>query len=177
MTPYGFAAFAIAALVLSLAADPAYACREGRCAERNVVESEYRKAAWAPPVAIVVPERVMVARGRVDKIETSPETVTVIEEIDMLPAGYRWEDRRCPPGTRRCKVFVPAESKFVERDVVMQPGRRVSVVTPPTYEWRGRPAAVSPGVAVSRSRALRRDWRRSRVRARGVIPPGGWIGW
>lgn len=175
---HGTAALAAAIFVFSLAAGPAHACLDGACRERSaVIERSYREVVVGPPVAVVVPERVMVAPGRVDEIETSPETITEVEEIDMLPAGYRWEYRRCPPGMRRCKVFVPAESKFVERELVVRPGRRVTVVTPPTYEWRGRPVAIAPWPLASERRALRRDWRRSRVRARDIIPPGGWVGW
>lgn len=164
---------AAAALVLSLVADPAHACRRGACGlERSVVvESE---VFVGPPVAVVAPERVMVTPGRVDEIITSPETVTVYEEIDMQPAGYAWEYWRCPPGKRRCKVFVPAESKFVEREIVVRPGRRISVVTPPAYAWRRRVMALEPSGAYV---VDRRVVSRGRLRARDIIPPGGWIGW
>lgn len=179
MAPHhGYAAFAAAVLGFSLVAAPAHACRGANCtaAQAVVVERGFREVIEGPPVVVVAPERVMVAPGRVDEMTTAPETVTVFDEIDMQPAGYRWEHRRCPPGQRRCKVFVPAESKFVEREIVVRPGRRVSVVTPPEYALERRVVAVRPGFAIERG-TFGRERPRRHLRMRDIIPPGGWIGW
>ncbi len=174
MASHHYAAFA-ALLVLSLAAAPAQACRGARC--DIVVETEFREVIPGPPLAVVAPERVMVAPGRVDEIMTTPETVTVLEEVDMQPAGYRWETRRCPPGMRRCKVFEPAESKIVEREIVVRPGRRIAVVTPPAYRWQRRVVAVQPGYVIESRAFVRRERARGRLSMRDIIPPGGWVGW
>ena len=179
MTPHGFLALSAAALAFALASVPAHACRGARCADAKsvVVEQSFRQVIVGPPVMVVDPERVMVSPERVDELITTPETVAVYDEIDMQPAGYRWEERNCPPGLRRCKIFEPAETKYVERDVVVRPGRRVSVVTPPEYAWRRRVVAVRPGYVIDQRTSVRGGKGERPLRARDLIPPGGWIGW
>jgi len=152
---------ALLACALSLAslATPAAACYgRGECFDRVrlpdvyrtverdvVVRRGYREIVETPPVVVVKPERVMIAPGRVTYEMTPPVTRTVFQEIVVRPAGYRWETTYGPYGERRCKVPVPAEVKVVPREVVVAPGRRMRVVTPPVYGFRERALAVRPG--------------------------------
>lgn len=147
----------LAALSLSSAATPAQACRGAECYDKVrlpdvyrtvdrsvVVRPGYRHVVETEPVVVVRPERVMVAPGRVTYATTAPVTRTVMQEIVVRRAGYRWESTWGPYGERRCKVRVPAEVKLVPREVLVRPGRRVRVVTPPVYAVRERAIAVRP---------------------------------
>lgn len=181
MVPARSAALA-AALCLSVPAAPAQACRGGDCirtAERTVVvERGFRTVIETPTVAVVRPERLVVAPGRVDTVRMPPETAAVLQEVVVQPAGYSWS-RTGPNGERCCAVPVAAETKFVARDVVVRPSRRVAVVTPPAYEWRDRVVAVRPGVrtVIDHPRAVTRERTRVRVRRADRVRAVGWIGW
>jgi hypothetical protein len=121
-------------------------------------------------------ERVMVQPGRVDYVMTPPVTRTVLQEIVVRRGGYRWASTYGPYGERRCKVPVPAEVKVVPREVVVAPGRRVRMVSPPVYAVRQRALAVRPAqrivydyppvVARERARVLVRRGGSAWVRAR-----------
>lgn len=152
------AAVAVATVTAAASASPAAACHRGaECYDRIhlpdvyrtavrpvVVRSGYREVVETRPVVVVRPERVMVAPGRVDDVMTPPVMRTVMQEIVVRPAGYRWETTWGPHGERRCKVPVPAEVKVVPREVLVRPGRRVRMVTPPVYALRNRAVAVRP---------------------------------
>lgn len=146
-----------AAIVVLVAASPAFACRGVECYDEVrlpdvyrtvdrpvIVRPGYREVVDRPPVVVVRPERVMVAPGRVSYEMTPPVTRTVFQEIVVRPAGYRWASTWGPYGERRCKVPVPAEVKVVPREVLVHPGRRVRVVQPPIYAVRERAIAVRP---------------------------------
>ncbi len=182
---------AAVAFVVTLAslASPALACRGGgecydkvrlpdvyRTVERDVVvQPGYRRVVETEPVVVVRPERVMIAPGRVSYEMTPPVTRTVMQEIVVRPAGYRWESTYGPYGERRCKVPVPAEVKLVPREVLVRPGRRVRVVSPPVYGVRQRAIEVRPAeryvvayppvVARERARVLVREGGTAWVRA------------
>lgn len=182
----------LAALALAVSASPALACRGGavcydrvrmpdvyRSVERDVVvRPGFREVVETPPVVVVRPERVLVAPGRVDYALTPPVTRTVLREIVVRPAGYRWEIHDGPYGERRCRVPVPAETKLVAHEVVVRPGRPVPLVTPPLYAVRQRALFVRPGgryvidhpPLFARERALLRVRRGGTawVRARGA---------
>lgn len=173
-----FAAAAAAALVLPLAATAAHACRGGEC-----IDVRYREVIEGPPVAIVAPVPVIVAPGRIDTVRMPPETVTVVEDVVMQPAGYMW-DRIGPDGERCCAVPVPAETKLVRRDVVVRPSRNVTLVTPPEHRWRNRVVAVAPGVrtVTDYRSSVRRSGKRERTRVRvrrttTVVARPLWYGW
>lgn len=147
-----------AALSLVSMATPAAACRPGgecydkvrlpdvyRSVDRPVVvRPGYREVVETDPIVVVRPERVMVAPGRVDYVMTPPVTRTVLQEVVVRPGGYRWASTYGPYGERRCKVPVPAEVKVVPREVLVRPGRRVRLVSPPVYAYRNRALAVRP---------------------------------
>lgn len=176
-------------VTLSSLASPALACRGGgecydkvrlpnvyRTVERDVVvQPGYRRVVETEPVVVVRPERVMIAPGRVSYEMTPPVTRTVMQEIVVRPAGYRWESTYGPYGERRCKVPVPAEVKLVPREVLVRPGRRVRVVSPPVYGVRQRAIEVRPAeryvvayppvVARERARVLVREGGSAWVRA------------
>ncbi|MCC7253111.1 hypothetical protein [Hyphomicrobium sp.] len=150
---------ALAALLsLAAAATPAMACRYGsecydkvrlpnvyRTIDRPVVvRPGYREVVETRPVVVVRPERVIVQPARVDYVRTPPVTRTVLQEVVVRRAGYRWATTYGPYGERRCKVPVPAEVKVVPREVVVRPGRRVRLVTPPVYAIQNRAVAVRP---------------------------------
>lgn len=71
---------------------------------------------------------------------------------------------------------MPAEVKVVPREVVVRPGRRVRMVTPPVYAYQNRAVAVRPAqrvvydyppvVAHERARVLVRRGGTAWVRAR-----------
>ena len=173
-----FAAAAAAALVLPLAATAAHACRGGEC-----IDVRYREVIEGPPVAIVAPVPVIVAPGRIDTVRMPPETVTVVEDVVMQPAGYMWY-RTGPDGERCCAVPVPAETKLVRRDVVVRPSRNVTLVTPPEHRWRNQVVAVAPGVRTVTDYRLsvRRSGKRERTRVRvrrttTVVARPLWYGW
>src|SRR5688572_10185725 len=146
------------AVAVSLSASPASACRGAVCYDRVeapdvyetverpvVVRRGYREVYETEPVVVVRPERVVIAPGRVDYVMTPPVTRTVYKEVVVRRAGWRWERTWGPyGGERRCKVPVPAETKLVEREVVVRPGRRVALATPPVYGYRQRAVAVRP---------------------------------
>lgn len=153
---------AVAAAVLSLAcvASPAHACR-GECYDKVrlpdvyrtverpvVVRPGYREVVETEPAVVMRTERVLVAPRRVAYVRTPPVTRTVMQEIVVRRAGWRWETTYGPYGERRCKVPVPAEVKRVPREVVVAPGRRVRVVSPPVYALRERAVAVRPAMRV-----------------------------
>lgn len=157
-----YAAAAAAALLVPLAASAAHACRGGDC-----FDVRYREVIEGPPVAIVAPIPVIVAPGRVDTVRMPPETVTVVEDVVVQPAGYAWS-RTGPNGERCCAVPVPAETKLVQREVIVRPSRTVTLVTPPEHRWRNRVVAVAPGfrtVTDTRS-SVRRSGTRERIRVR-----------
>jgi hypothetical protein len=143
------------ALLLALsatAATPALACR-GDCyhtVDRPVIVREgFREiVVETEPVVVLRTERFEVAPRRVDYLMTPPVTRTVMQEIVVRRAGYRWKTVAGPYGERRRKVFVPAEVKRVPREVVVAPGRRVRVVTPPVYALRDRVVAVRPAQTI-----------------------------
>jgi hypothetical protein len=178
------------AVLLSLAstATPALACR-GECYDRVrdpdvyrtvdrpvIVRPGYREVVETEPVVVMRSERVMVQPGRVDYVMTPPVTRTVLQEIVVRRGGYRWASTYGPYGERRCKVPVPAEVKVVPREVVVAPGRRVRMVSPPVYAVRQRALAVRPAqrivydyppvVARERARVLVRRGGSAWVRAR-----------
>jgi hypothetical protein len=182
---------AVAALVsLASAATPAMACRYGsecydkvrlpdvyRTVDRPViVRPGYREVVETRPVVYVRPERVVVQPARVDYVMTPPVTRTVFQEVVVRRGGYRWASTYGPYGERRCKVPVPAEVKVVPREVVVRPGRRVRMVTPPVYAYQNRAVAVRPAqrvvydyppvVAHERARVLVRRGGTAWVRAR-----------
>lgn len=150
---------AVAALVSFIfAATPASACRYGaecydkvrlpdvyRTVDRPViVRPGYREVVETRPVVVVRPERVMLQPGRVEYVMTPPVTRTVFQEVVVRRGGYRWASTYGPYGERRCKVPVPAEVKVVPREVVVRPGRRVRMVSPPVYAYQNRAIAVRP---------------------------------
>lgn len=181
---------AVAALgFLIVAATPASACRYGaecydkvrlpdvyRTVDRPVVvRPGYREVVETRPVVVVRPERVMLQPGRVEYVRTPPVTRTVFQEVVVRRGGYRWASTYGPYGERRCKVPVPAEIKVVPREVVVRPGRRVQMVSPPVYAYQNRAIAVRPAqrivydyppvVARERTRVLVRRGATTWVRA------------
>lgn len=141
------------ALFLALsaaAATPALACR-GECydtVDRPVIVREGFRVVETEPVVVLRTERFEIAPRRVDYVMTPPVTRTVMQEVVVRRAGYRWTTVAGPFGERRRKVFVPAEVKRVPREVVVAPGRRVRVVTPPVYALRDRVVAVRPAQTI-----------------------------
>lgn len=179
----------IATLSIAYTASPASACR-GECYDKVrlpdvyrtverpvVVRSGYREVVETDPVVVMRAERVLVSPRRVDYVMTPPVTRTVMQEVVVRRAGWRWETTYGPFGERRCKVRVPAEVKVVPREVVVSPGRRVRVVSPPVYALRERAVAVRPAmrvvydyppvVASERSRVLVRRGGTAWVRSTG----------
>ncbi len=156
MSSRGPAAVAALLLVLEITATPAQACR-GECYDKVrlpdvyrtvdrpvVVRPGFREVVETDPVVVMRAERVMVAPRRVDYVMTPPVMRTVMQEIVVRRGGYRWKTTYGPYGERRCKVPVAAEVKVVPREVVVAPGRRVRVVSPPVYALRERAVAVRP---------------------------------
>lgn len=117
-----------------------------RTVERPVVvERGYREVYETRPSVVVRPERVMLSPPRVEYAMTPPVTRTVLQEVVVRRAGYRWETTYGPYGEeRRCKVPVPAEVKVVPREILVRPGRRVRMVTPAVYGYQNRAVAVRP---------------------------------
>ena len=146
------------AATLSAAVSPASACHGRaecydkvrfpdvyRTVERPVVvERGYREVYETRPAVLVRPERVMLSPPRVEYAMTPPVTRTVLQEVVVRRAGYRWERTYGPYGERRCKVPVPAEVKVVPREILVRPGRRVRMVTPAVYGYQNRAVAVRP---------------------------------
>ncbi|WP_295557894.1 hypothetical protein [uncultured Hyphomicrobium sp.] len=188
MSLRGFAALAALFSVAS-ATTPAMACRYGECYDKVrlpdvyrtvdrpvVVRPGYREIVETEPVVVVRPERVVLQPGRVDYVMTPPVTRTVLQEIVVRRGGYRWKTTYGPYGERRCKVPVAAEVKVVPREVVVAPGRRVRMVTPPVYGYQNRAIAVRPAqrivydtppvVSYERTRVLVRRGSTAWVRAR-----------
>lgn len=143
-------------VALEIAATPALACR-GDCYDKVrlrdvyrtvdrpvIVRPGFREVVETEPVVVMRAERVMVAPRRVGFVMTPPVTRTVMQEIVVRRGGYRWKTTYGPYGERRCKVPVAAEVKVVPREVVVAPGRRVRVVSPPVYALRERAIAVRP---------------------------------
>lgn len=156
MSSRGPAAVAALLLVLEITVTPAQACR-GECYDKVrlpdvyrtvdrpvVLRPGFREVVETDPVVVMRAERVMVAPRRVDYVMTPPVTRTVMQEIVVRRGGYRWKTTYGPYGERRCKVPVAAEVKVVPREVVVAPGRRVRVVSPPVYALRERAVAVRP---------------------------------
>jgi hypothetical protein len=150
----------VAALFLASAPSPSLACR-GECYDKVrlpdvyrtvdrpvVVRPGYREVVETDPVVVMRTERVLVAPRRVAYVRTPPVTRTVLQEVVVRRAGWRWETTYGPYGERRCKVPVAAEVKVVPREVVVAPGRRVRVVSPPVYALRERAVAVRPAMRV-----------------------------
>lgn len=191
MSLHGPAA-ASAALLLALACapSPALACR-GECydrvrlpdvyrtAERPViVRPGYREVVETEPVVVMRTERVLVAPRRVTYVRMPPVTRTVLEEVVVRRAGWRWETTYGPHGERRCKVPVPAEIKVVPREEVVAPGRRVRVVSPPIYALRQRAVAVRPAMHLvyDHPPVVARERTRVLVRRGGTawVPAASW---
>lgn len=156
MSSRGPAAVAALLLVLEITVTPAQACR-GECYDKVrlpdvyrtvdrpvVLRPGFREVVETDPVVVMRAERVMVAPRRVDYVMTPPVMRTVMQEIVVRRGGYRWKTTYGPYGERRCKVPVAAEVKVVPREVVVAPGRRVRVVSPPVYALRERAVAVRP---------------------------------
>src|SRR5690606_3009445 len=133
------------AFFLEFSAAPALACR-GDCYDKVrlpdvyrtvdrevVVRPGFREVVETEPVVVMRAERVRVAPRRARYVMTPPVTRTVMQEIVVRRGGYRWKTTYGPYGERRCKVPVPAEVKLVPREVVVAPGRRVRIVSPPVY--------------------------------------------
>jgi len=142
-----------------------------RTVERPVVvERGYREVYETRPSVVVRPERVMLQPPRVDYVMTPPVTRTVMQEIVVRPAGYRWETTWGPYGERRCKVPVPAEVRVVPREVLVRPGRRVRMVTPAVYGIRNRAVAVRPSqrYVVDHPPVIAYERQRVRVRKGGT---------
>ncbi len=165
-------------LALSAAATPALACRGDcydvyRTVDRPVmVRQGFREVVETEPVVVFRTERFEVSPRRVDYVMTPPVTRTVMQEIVVRRAGYRWRTVAGPFGERRCKVFVPAEVKRVPRHIVVVPGRRVRVVTPPVYVLRDRAVAVRPAGSIVQEHPP------VIVRARTpVLVPSGGVAW
>jgi hypothetical protein len=146
----------MAVLIVATSASPASACRGGgecydrvsypdvyRTVERPVVVRRgYREVYETRPSVVVRQERVMLQPGRVTYAMTPPITRTVLQEVVVRPAGWRWESTYGPYGERRCKVAVPAEVKVVPREILVHPGRRVRMIEPPVYGIQNRAVAV-----------------------------------
>ncbi|WP_072396026.1 hypothetical protein [Hyphomicrobium sp. CS1GBMeth3] len=153
---------ALAAIIfLAFDASPAAACRGGECYDRVrlpdvyrtvdrpvVLRPGYREVVETEPVVVMRAERVLVAPRRVEYVRTPPVTRTMLQEVVVRRGGWRWETTYGPYGERRCKVPVPAEVKLVPREVVVAPGRRVRVVSPPVYAMRERAVAVRPAARI-----------------------------
>lgn len=173
-----------AALFLALAwsSPSAFACR-GACYDKVrlpdvyrtverpvVVRPGYREIVETEPVVVMRTERVLVAPRRVGYVVTPPVTRTVLQEVVVRRAGWRWETTYGPYGERRCKVPVPAEIKVVPREVVVAPGRRVRVASPPVYAVRQRAVAVRPAMRLvyERPPVIARERTRVLVRRGGT---------
>ncbi len=91
-------------------------------------------------------ERVLVAPARRHYVEEPAVTRTIRQSVIVKPARVRWEHSRgfLGRGERLCKVVVPAETREVERQVVVSAARRVAEVTPAVYETRVRSVLLSP---------------------------------
>lgn len=182
-----FAAAAVLSLSFAASVSPALACYgRGECYDKVrlpdayrsverpvVVERGYREVYETRPAVLVRPERVLLQPPRVTYAMTPPVTRTVLQEIVVRPAGYRWERTFGPYGERRCKVPVPAEVKVVPREILVRPGRRVRVVEPAVYGIQNRAVAVRPARRYVVERPPVVAYERTRV----LVRPGGsaWV--
>lgn len=91
-------------------------------------------------------ERVLVAPARRRYVAQPAVTRTVRESVVVKAARVHWERRRgfLGHGERLCRIVVPAETREVERQIVVAPARRVAEFTPAVYETRVRSVLLRP---------------------------------
>ncbi len=112
----------------------------GARSEKVVLQPGHWQTVRTPAVYADKVERVMVAPAQTTYVDAPAVTRTVRESVVVQPASVRWEHRRgfLGHGERMCKVVVPPVVRHVEREVVVQPARRVAHVTPAVYEHVSR---------------------------------------
>lgn len=133
-----------------------------------VVRPAIQQIVHTPPVVVMRPTRVEVAPARVhtehvpavvgtvvqkqlvkpatvSHVATPPTFRTVHETVVVAPAHQRWEHRRGLLGRETmCKVEVAAQTRTVARQVMVDPGRKVPVVTPAVYRDVVTPVVIRP---------------------------------
>ena len=151
------AAAALAAFSAVMAPSQAVACH-GECYEKVrtpdvyatvarpvVVQPARIEVVHSPAVYGTLARTVEVAPARAYTSHTAPVYATVARDVVVAPSGYRWERKRGRFGREElCKVYVPAVTRRVQEQVLVEPSRRVVYLTPAVRREVQRTVVMQP---------------------------------